>query len=262
MSFLSFYLYRFATDFIDIREKETRRGTRGVGNPEKRGKGQRMHQRRQQQQLKAQQQMLADDASVSMTSSVNNDTMTTAKQPKDQQQQHLLSPTANATQFVSSSVSAASASAASTSTSSDLKSLENTNKTVNDKDATHSKARNNVANTANAPLHNISNMTLAQTSKRRQDNTQLSGVQSMPSRQQKSRSSSVAPPRQEAMSSEEDDNGDAGGGGGGGGLRFKPEDLLELQERITKEILNSKLQEKEMLELQVSQVAQETQSVQ
>lgn len=33
--------------------------------------------------------------------------------------------------------------------------------------------------------------------------------------------------------------------------RFKPEDLLELQERITKEILNSKLQEKEMIELQV-----------
>lgn len=32
---------------------------------------------------------------------------------------------------------------------------------------------------------------------------------------------------------------------------FKPEDLLELQEKITKEILSSKLQEKEMQELQV-----------
>ena len=32
---------------------------------------------------------------------------------------------------------------------------------------------------------------------------------------------------------------------------FKSEDLIELQEKITKEILNSKLQEKEMLELQV-----------
>lgn len=33
--------------------------------------------------------------------------------------------------------------------------------------------------------------------------------------------------------------------------KFKPEDLLELQEKITKEILNTKLQEKEMHELQV-----------
>lgn len=34
--------------------------------------------------------------------------------------------------------------------------------------------------------------------------------------------------------------------------KFKPEDLLELQEKITKEILSTKLQEKEMHELQVS----------
>lgn len=33
---------------------------------------------------------------------------------------------------------------------------------------------------------------------------------------------------------------------------INPDDLIELQERITKEILNSKLKEKEMLELQVS----------
>uniref|UniRef100_A0A1I8Q1U4 Protein Wnt n=1 Tax=Stomoxys calcitrans TaxID=35570 RepID=A0A1I8Q1U4_STOCA len=52
------YAYKFATDFIDIREKETRRGTRGAGNPEKRGggRGQRLHQRRQQQQLYQQHQ--------------------------------------------------------------------------------------------------------------------------------------------------------------------------------------------------------------
>lgn len=33
--------------------------------------------------------------------------------------------------------------------------------------------------------------------------------------------------------------------------KFKPEDLLELQEKITKEILSTKLQEKDMHELQV-----------
>uniref|UniRef100_W8CBG0 Protein Wnt n=1 Tax=Ceratitis capitata TaxID=7213 RepID=W8CBG0_CERCA len=47
------YAYKFATDFIDVREKETRRGTRGAGNPErKRG---RLHQRRQQQLQQIQQ---------------------------------------------------------------------------------------------------------------------------------------------------------------------------------------------------------------
>lgn len=34
--------------------------------------------------------------------------------------------------------------------------------------------------------------------------------------------------------------------------KFKPEDLIELQEKITKEILSTRLQEEEMHDLQVS----------
>lgn len=56
-------------------------------------------------------------------------------------------------------------------------------------------------------------------------------------------SSSLAPPKQEYEAADAD--------GGGTESRINPDDLLELQERITKEILNSKLKETEMLELQV-----------
>lgn len=53
-----------------------------------------------------------------------------------------------------------------------------------------------------------------------------------------------------ATASNADDGGrNNGGGGGGGGVNA--EDLLELQEKITKEILSSKLQESDMQELQV-----------
>jgi len=54
-------------------------------------------------------------------------------------------------------------------------------------------------------------------------------------------SSSLAPPRQEYNNGNED----------GTEPRINSEDLLELQERITKEILNSKLKENDMIELQV-----------
>lgn len=53
-----------------------------------------------------------------------------------------------------------------------------------------------------------------------------------------------------------DTNSGSDGSGGGStsenSNKFKPEDLIELQEKITKEILSTKLQEKEMHELQVS----------
>ncbi|XP_075166597.1 wnt oncogene analog 5 [Haematobia irritans] len=289
------YAYKFATDFIDIREKESRRGTRGAGNPEKRGggRGQRMHQRRQQQQLlqqQHQQQMLADDASVSMSSSLNNDTMVISS--KQQQQQHSLnnrvqttngsnrtSPAIASQSPVLTSSAAAGEAAASSSSSaslplSDLNTLENTNKTVNNIHINSDSKALNVTNksvaTSNiSPQTNISqaNSSMTSSSQHKQYSTDPSTMQSQKQgrqlqqqqqqqkqkQQQSMRSSSISPSRQEDLSSsssEEEHFGGGGGGGAGGGLRIKPEDLLELQERITKEILNSKLQEKEMLELQ------------
>ncbi|XP_051860554.1 protein Wnt-5 [Drosophila albomicans] len=59
------YAYKFATDFIDVREKETRRGTRGAGNPERRRK-----------------QMQADDAKGGGNSQINEDSVKSTKETK------------------------------------------------------------------------------------------------------------------------------------------------------------------------------------
>ncbi|XP_019892373.1 protein Wnt-5 [Musca domestica] len=298
------YAYKFATDFIDIREKETRRGTRGVGNPEKRngggggGRGQRMHQRRQQQllqqQLKQQQQMLADDASVSITTSVKNDTkatITKQQQQQQQQQQHLANNKAQttngsnrtaeeATQSLSTSqssgASVSSSGSSSSSSSSDLKSLENTNKNVNNSSNNSNPIQHSNGTDVNTSTTQVSSSLASSSSSRNispgtssmtsssnnaaaaadSSNYQSQNQRQTNRQRQQMRStttSTTAPPsssRQQQQDVSASSEEETPNGGGGGGLRIKPEDLLELQERITKEILNSKLQEKEMLELQ------------
>lgn len=195
--------------------------------------------------------MLADDASIPMTSSQKNETMATSKQQKKQQQQQQQQQyqmlyqknTDNDNEKTSNGTSVSLVSAVLM--SSDLNSLEisNKNNRTNATTATE-KIQNANSHISNGPnkiaMTPGSNMTqspsIASTSAQQIKQQQLPST---------TRSSSVAPPRQEE-SSEEYMESD-----GGGGVRIKPEDLLELQERITKEILNSKLQEKEMLELQV-----------
>ncbi|XP_030383347.1 protein Wnt-5 [Scaptodrosophila lebanonensis] len=175
------YAYKFATDFIDVREKETRRGTRGAGNPERR-------RARLQQQLQKRNQMLADDAGAAVGVGVGAVAATSSN----------VKPAAEA--------------------------------------APQQSAANNATTTdSNKQLNNGNNQT-------RNDNmaTASSSLSPLPPLAAPTPSSSVAPPKQE-QSAEEDDVA---------GPRIKPEDVLELKERITKEILNSKLQEKEMLELQ------------
>ncbi|KAH8354937.1 hypothetical protein KR093_002157 [Drosophila rubida] len=146
------YAYKFATDFIDVREKETRRGTRGAGNPERRRK-----------------QMQADDAK----SGGNLANVESAKSMKE----------------------------------------------------TKSRSNQDGKNETTLPL-----LYDLQSKTRKSANDSLTSVPS----------SSLAPPRQES-SDEKDDGSEP---------RINSEDLIELQERITKEILNSKLKENDMIELQ------------
>lgn len=155
------YAYKFATDFIDVREKETRRGTRGAGNPERRA----AHQGQQQQKRK---QMQADDAKGGGKSQINGDSS---------------------------------------------KSGVKESKLIHDPLASK--------NDTGSVLNDLQT--------KRKSNESVTVM-----------SSSLAPPRQEYNNGNED----------GTEPRINSEDLLELQERITKEILNSKLKENEMIELQ------------
>lgn len=148
------YFHRFATDFIDVREKESRRGTRGAGNPDRRTSNQSEGRINPKRKL-----MLADDS-------------------KD------------VGQF--------------------------------DSKITHrALANQNGTDLLSSEAHNTT---------KKKDNASLN-LPATPS--------SVTP---ENFNEEEN----------GREPHINPDDLIELQERITKEILNSKLKEKEMLELQVS----------
>lgn len=148
------YFHRFAIDFIDVREKESRRGTRGAGNPDRRSS----HQS-EGKSIPKRKQMLADDS-------------------KDVGQ---FDPKTN---------------------------------------------QRAVANQNETDLH----LSEAHNSTKKEHNESLNP------------SSSPLPPTQDFVNED----------GDGRGPHINPDDLIELQERITKEILNSKLKEKEMLELQVS----------
>ncbi|XP_030556298.1 protein Wnt-5 [Drosophila novamexicana] len=149
------YAYKFATDFIDVREKETRRGTRGAGNPERRG----THQLQQKRK-----QMEANGTKDTGESNLN---ITNSKTTKQLPNEALTDN--NATSAILYELQA-------NATNKNKDIFLDTNSTIN--------------------------------------------------------STSFAPPKQDEEA------------------RTSPDDLLELQQRITKEILNSKLKETEMLELQ------------
>nr|XP_014102858.1 protein Wnt-5 isoform X1 [Bactrocera oleae]XP_036225868.1 protein Wnt-5 isoform X1 [Bactrocera oleae] len=241
------YAYKFATDFIDVREKETRRGTRGAGNPErKRG---RFHQRRNQQM---QQTMQADDASAARLALLATTTLktiatttTTTTTPATLVAQ--LEAFASENEYISSDKE-------NTQQQKQLfqqqqqqqQQQQISNKTVSVDGNQQSNDNNAQAagintNMSTATLTNSKDTTNIQTTTRTP--AMATAQKSAPSR---GSSSSGNNNRQESnrdanadFSSEEE-----------AARRIKPEDLLELQERITKEILNSKLQGKEMLELQ------------
>lgn len=173
--FLFCFIYsivRFATDFIDVREKETRRGTRGAGNPERRGTHQSQQKRKQ---IEANGTKDAGKSDVNVTA------------PKSTNKLHLVNGAA-----------------------------QESNSTASVLYEVQPKANNKMKDQP---------------------------VDKTPTTRPPSSSSSLAPPKQEYEAADED--------GGGAEPRINPDDLLELQERITKEILNSKLKETEMLELQV-----------
>uniref|UniRef100_A0A1B0ABK4 Uncharacterized protein n=1 Tax=Glossina pallidipes TaxID=7398 RepID=A0A1B0ABK4_GLOPL len=287
---------RFATDFIDVREKETRRGTRGVGNPEKR-KNLRLYQTRRQRHHQQQQpqQMLADDASdfaalprtvSTVNTNLNGSTTVTKSQQRlsanngkgksksdsnnNNNNNYDNSNTATLVSAVAVSIGSINDDIALT--RHDIKSLENSNKTVNTEAINLRNTYTDSSSNVNRTTSSVSSYSIQPSSSTTSSSSSLASLASSSSsssfrgssspstissnltltvdaqplpplplmpQQSASRSSFVAVPRQEKDSSEEYNTG-----------RIKPEDLLELQERITKEILNSKLQEKEMLELQ------------
>ncbi|XP_017865488.1 PREDICTED: protein Wnt-5 [Drosophila arizonae] len=159
------YAYKFATDFIDVREKETRRGTRGAGNPERRGTHQSQQKRKQIE---------------------TNGTKDAGK---------------------------------------------------SDFNVTDPKTTNKTAAGSNSTTS-----VLYEAQPKANNKMKDQPVDKTPTTRPPSSSSSLAPPKQEYEAADAD--------GGGAESRINPDDLLELQERITKEILNSKLKETEMLELQ------------
>ncbi|XP_068147144.1 protein Wnt-5 [Drosophila tropicalis] len=143
------YAYKFATDFIDVREKESRRETRGVGSTERK----RLREQQQQQQKKW-NQMQGDDAKTGGMDNPEKSLIATAT----------------------------------------VKSLE---------------ANNDTASSGG-------------------NSNQSDRI--------------IAPTTMQPLFRKDDDKGSD--------THINNEDLLELQQRITKEILNSKLQGKEMMELQ------------
>ncbi|XP_053964140.1 protein Wnt-5 [Anastrepha ludens] len=256
------YAYKFATDFIDVREKETRRGTRGAGNPERKRGGGRFHQRRNQQM----QAMQADDAAAAIlattgrtTSSIITTTTTTAPMP---------AITTNITESTASRSAAAATTTTKAAThsetiagaagatinehiNSDKENIQqqfqqqqhlNSNKNVSVDGYQSYNNKNN-----NAQAGNNTNKSTTTLTSSKDIATQTTKTPTAPTQKSASGRSSSSNNRQE---SNRDGNGSVDSSEEDAAGRIKPEDLLELQERIAKEILNSKLQGKEMLELQ------------
>ncbi|XP_037941119.1 protein Wnt-5-like [Teleopsis dalmanni] len=171
------YAYKFATDFIDIREKETRRGTRGAGNPErKRG---RFHQRRNQQ-------MQADDAgAVAATFKKINVTTTTMKSARN--------ITAATTLKAPTNISTTTASTT----------IENINND-NNQQIFNKTVKNDANNMSNSGISSSSSSSSG-SNDNSNSNSQLPTVVTASSKDTLLKSSSVAPPKQEE-SSEEDTN--------------------------------------------------------
>ncbi|XP_036332554.1 protein Wnt-5-like, partial [Rhagoletis pomonella] len=241
------YAYKFATDFIDVREKETRRGTRGAGNPERKRGGGRFHQRRNQQM----QAMQADDASAvgatttgrtsAVTTTTTMPTVTTTTSTKSES-----SRTSTTTQL---DVLAGGAAGSTTNEhiNSDNKAKDKDNiqqQQLNSNKTAGVDGYNNKNNTQTVNNTNMSTTTTLTGSKDTvtqptKDPPATATQKSSPSRSGSNKSNNKQESNRNADSYEDDAVG-----------RIKAEDLLELQERIAKEILNSKLQGKEMLELQ------------